>query len=105
MYLRLAVEDERLRRGEIREVIEFAVRFFSGASEEPTAERPVVETHARSGQTDISVKKVLDSRHEERMKALAEESMRLKREEGDLIGKVLEQAKADLAKKKEGTNA
>lgn len=98
------MEDERRRRGEVREVVEFAVRFFSGAGDEPTEERPIVTSHVRTATSDTSIKKVLDPGHGDRVSRLAEESMRMRAEDGAILEQVLQQARADLSAKKEEPN-
>lgn len=90
------VEDDR-RVNAVRQVIEFATRFFGGGSDDPTPEKPVTVQTTRDGKADISVKKVVDFGHEERVKRLAQQSMAIKAETEELLRKM-----AEDMKKKEG---
>lgn len=65
--------------------LEFLAKLMVGAGEEPTEEKPIVSQTVRSESRETTVKKVVDFKHEDRVKVLAEQSSQIMAEAGPIL--------------------
>ena len=76
MYIRCAVMEDHREWEKARQVVEAISRIMvgDGGADDPTPEKPVVETSSMSrtaaGSTKVSVKKIVDFEHERRVQEL-----------------------------------
>jgi hypothetical protein len=86
--LACAVSEDRRNQEIVRGALDFIAHILVGTSDEPTPDKPVIETSSMSERSQTKVKKVLDVGYEERMRKLAEESMATRRDMAEAIEKV-----------------
>ncbi len=93
LHIRCAIEEEKHESEKTRQCLEFMARLLVGAPDEPTKEKPVIETSTMSDRVETRVKKMVDVGYDDRVKKLAEQSMETKRETEAIIEKM----RADIA--------
>jgi len=93
LHIRCAMEEEKHEVDKMRQALEFIARLLVGAPDEPTKDKPVVETSSLSGKVETKVKKMIDVGYDDRVKKLAEQSMETKKETEAIIEKM----RADIA--------
>jgi len=90
-------DDERDRKA-TWEGLEFIAKLMVGSGDQPTAEKPVVESVVRNGKMEIATKKVTDFDHEAKVKKMIEQSKAIM----DQAGPILEKMRQEMAQKQAG---
>lgn len=78
--------------------MEFIAKLLVGTGEEPTKDKPIVESVTRNGRMEVATKKVADFNHEEKVKKLAEQSRLIMEQAGPILEKMRKEMEAQQPK-------
>lgn len=78
--------------------MEFIAKLLVGTGDEPTKDKPVVESVVRNGKMEIATKKVTDFDHEAKVKKMIEQSKLIMEQAAPFLEKV----RKEMALKQDG---